>query len=45
MCMYGGPRKFQTIYDDHLKRIDEGVGEGLKVFEEKKEYELFNFEN
>jgi len=26
---YGGPRKFQSVYDDYYKRIDEGGGEGM----------------
>lgn len=29
ISMYGGPRKFETVYDDYYKRIDEGVGEGM----------------
>jgi len=29
ISMYGGPRKFENVYDDYYKRIDEGVGEGM----------------
>ena len=27
---YGGPRTFKLVYDDYYKRLDQGIGEGLR---------------